>query len=142
MGDQTMTSALVPFDGESSEPRRSLLSRVFGSSDAQTEEDKLRGEYNLLRLSIALSADLTRRERQAENFLVVSELEDTSAMEVTKVLKCRELCESIEDIFATEPMLPEVLKVRVRAIFNGRPETTGHQANHNGRHGRKNRPKR
>jgi hypothetical protein len=122
-----MDKALIPFSGgQFPEARRGLLARIFAPLDVrfQDEADRLRAEHALLSLSVELSADLQRKKRQANHYLEVTALEDRAAKEVAKVLRCREACENIEDIFPDDPIVAELLKIRVRKIFNG----------HNGAH--------
>jgi hypothetical protein len=116
--------------------RKSFLGRIFTGDNGYEDNDmqKLTHEHALARRAIQLDTDLIRCRRQARAFLAVTELEDRAAMEVAKVLRCRELCESVEDLFADEPVMAEILKVRVRSIFHGRCGTNGHHGEHRGRY--------
>jgi hypothetical protein len=135
MKNQTEQTGLTPYTGVPAQ-RKSFLGRFFAGDNghARTDMEILTHEHALARRVIELDTDLIRRRRQSRLYLALAELQDQSAMEVAKVLRCRELCDSVDDMFDDDPMMAELLKVRVRAIFHGRPVANGHHGNHRGRY--------
>jgi hypothetical protein len=114
-----MVKALVPMHDQSPEPRRGILARVFGATDEQNAMERLRADHALARLEIELATDLKRHRRRAEQYLEVTALEDRAMKEIAKEQRRREILEHLDELFDDDPLTAELLKVRVRRIFNG-----------------------
>lgn len=120
-----MTQALVPMPDPSQ--RRHFLARIFGTTEIQSQAERLRAEHALARLAVELDADLIRHRRKAQHFLEVTALEDRATKEMAKVIRRRDLLQEIDDLFYDDVVSASVLRERVRAIFSGR---NGHSRNH------------
>jgi hypothetical protein len=115
-----MANALVPMHNQPPEPRRGILARIFNAVDNQIALDRLRADYELAKLEITLDANIKRHRRQAEIYLEATALEDRAVKEIVKARKREEICDQIDELFDHDLLTADVLKDRVRGIYNHR----------------------
>jgi hypothetical protein len=100
--------------------RRHFLARIFGTTEIQSQAERLRAEHALARLAVELDTDLIRHRRRAHAYLEITALSDKVEKEIAKVLRRRDLLQEIDDLFYDDVISASVLRERVRAIFSGR----------------------